>query len=77
MDLLLGILTIIAIFFAIIVIAVFAIRAVIRDRDHARSGSLSSAVLEVQSILEPGKRHVVEQRQAEDEAGDEDTIAGP
>jgi len=46
-----------------------AIRGMKRQA-HGTSGSLSSAMLEVQSLLEPGKRHVVEVVQDEKEDAD-------
>ena len=47
-------------------------------RNKASSSSLGSAMLEVQSILEPDKKHVVEeqarQRSDIDQAGDDDPL---
>jgi hypothetical protein len=44
------------------------------------SGTLGSALLEVQSLLEPSKRHVVEERRrdvAEDEESGDPPLGGP
>lgn len=40
-------------------------RGFIHYRRRGSSGALGSALLELQSIVEPSKRHVVEQRQRE------------
>lgn len=78
MSLVLGFLAIVAIVILVIVLAALAIQAIVRDRgQHGTSGSLSAAMLNVQSLLEPEKRHVVEQKEAEEESEDEDRIAGP
>lgn len=48
-----------------------------RNTRHGSSGSLGNAFLHVQSILEPGKRHVLEQRldeaREDEESGDPPT----
>ncbi len=77
MHLLLGFLAIAAIVVVIIAVAVIAIRSMSRDRRHGTSGSLSSAMLNVQSLLEPEKRHAVESLQADDEKSDEDFSGDP
>lgn len=50
-------------------------------KDRGSSGALSSAVLEVQSLFEPSKRYVLEEKrrdQVEDEdSGDPPTTTGP
>ena len=57
----------------IIVLGIAAIAVVTRSRGkHGTSGSLSSAALEIQSLLEPEKKRVVETMRAEEESEDED-----
>lgn len=68
MKILLGSLALLA-----IVIIAIAMRALLHDPKRYRSGgTLSSAVLEVQSLLEPSKKHTVESvREREDEESDD------
>ena len=77
MKLLFGIAVLLAILAAIVVVTALAIRAIVRDRSRGTSGSLSSAMLNVQSLLEPERRHAVESIQAEREDGDEDPGGDP
>jgi hypothetical protein len=77
MKLLFAIAALLAILAAIVALTSLAIRAIVRDRSHGTSGSLSSAMLNVQSLLEPEKRHAAESIQAEREAGDEDPGGDP
>jgi uncharacterized membrane protein len=56
--------------FALLALAIAAMR---RDARHGTTGTLSSAMLEVQSLLEPAKRHTVEV--IRDESRDEDDAA--
>jgi len=73
----LGILAILGILLAVIVVTGLAVSAIGRDKSHGTSGTLSSAMLEVQSVLEPGKKKVVEtmhemeEREEEDESGED------
>jgi hypothetical protein len=49
-------------------------------KGRGSSGTLGSALLEVQSLLEPSKRHVVEERRrnaAEDEESGDPPLGGP
>jgi hypothetical protein len=73
MNLVSGALLIVGIGPLIVLLAVIAIAAMSRSRGrHGTSGSLSSAALEIQSLLEPEKKRVVETMRAEEESGDED-----
>jgi hypothetical protein len=57
----------------IVLLCVLAIGRIARSRGkHGTSGSLSSAALEIQSLLEPEKKRAVETMRAEEESGDED-----
>jgi hypothetical protein len=77
MKLLFGIAALLVSFAAIVAVTALAVRAITRDRSHGTSGSLSSAMLNVQSLLEPEKRHAVESIQAEREDGNEDPGGDP
>jgi hypothetical protein len=73
MNLVFGSLLIIGFGVLILLLGVIAIAAISRSRGkHGTSGSLSSAALEIQSLLEPEKKRVVETMRAEEESGDED-----
>jgi hypothetical protein len=73
MNLLFGALLIVGIGVLVVLLAALAIAAVSRSRGkHGTSGSLSSAALEIQSLLEPEKKRVVETMRAEEESEDED-----
>ena len=73
MSLILGALLIVAIGVLVVLLGVAAIATISRSRGkHGTSGSLSSAALEIQSLLEPEKKRVVETMRAEVESEDED-----
>jgi len=73
MNLVFGALLIIGIGVLIVLLAVVGIAIITRSRSkHGTSGSLSSAALEIQSLLEPEKKRVVETMRAEEESEDED-----
>ena len=56
---------------ATVILLVAAIAAIRRDSSHGTSGTMSSAMLEVQSLLEPAQRHTIEAQRREKEEGDE------
>jgi len=73
MNLVFGALLILGIGALIVLLGVIAIGTISRSRGkHGTSGSLSSAALEIQSILEPEKKRVVETMRAEEASEDED-----
>jgi hypothetical protein len=73
MNLIFGALLIVGIGILVVLLGVLAIAAMSRSRGkHGTSGSLSSAALEIQSLLEPEKKRVVETMRAEEESEDED-----
>ena len=73
MSLVLGAIAIIGIGVVIVLLAAAAIVSITRSsRKHGTSGSLSAAALEIQSLLEPEKKRVVETMRAEEESEDED-----
>jgi hypothetical protein len=77
MSLVLGSLALIGIVVLIVLLGVGAIAMIARSRGkHGTSGSLSSAALEIQSLLEPEKKRVVETMRAAEESEDEDAITG-
>ncbi len=77
MSLLLGSLALIGIVVLIVLLGAGAIAMIARSRSkHGTSGSLSSAALEIQSLLEPEKKRVVETMRAAAEAEDADAIDG-
>lgn len=67
----LGILLILLGVAAVFLLLLLAVRSMLRDRRHGSSGALASAVLEVESLLDPSKRHVQESVQSEEEEDDE------
>jgi hypothetical protein len=71
MNLLLGVLTLIAVVALAGGLTALAIGAVLRDR-RGTSGTLSSAALTIQALLEPEKQKVVETMEARDEREDRD-----
>lgn len=77
MNLLLGILAILGIVLAVGFIVAVAVVALMRDKHRGTSGTLSTAALEIQSILEPDKKKAAEtmqamqEREEEDQAGDD------
>jgi len=79
MKLFVGVLVITLIVLSAAILTVAAIRLILRDRDKAgSSGALSSAMLEIDSIFEPSKRHTIESvkdsesKTDEDHSGDDD-----
>lgn len=73
MNLVLGSLAIIAIGALIVLLGVAAIAMIKRSRGkHGTSGSLTSAALEIQSLLEPEKKRVAETIRAEQESEEGD-----
>ncbi len=71
LNLLLGILALLAIVAVIAGLLALVIGAMLRDK-HGTSGSLSSAALNVQSLLEPEKKKVVETMQEMEERAESD-----
>ena len=57
-----------------VVVTVAAVLAIRKDSKHGTSGALSSAMTEIESLLEPSKRHTTEavrrESEEEDESGD-------
>ncbi|HEX3071292.1 MAG TPA: hypothetical protein VHX14_22200 [Thermoanaerobaculia bacterium] len=77
MSLLLGSLAMIGIVALIVLLGAGGIAMIARSRGkHGTSGSLNSAWLEIQSLLEPEKKRVVETMRAAAEAEDADEIDG-
>ena len=73
MTVLFGALLLVAGLIVIALLCVGAIANIKRTRDaHGTSGSLSSAALEIQSLLEPDKKRAVETMRFEQESEDED-----
>jgi hypothetical protein len=78
MQIVLGILFAIVAIFAAGLLTVAAVLWIRRGRQkHGSSGSLSAGMLEIQSLLEPSKRHVVAAARDEVESTDEDTSGEP
>lgn len=79
MNLVLGTVAILAIGAFIVLLGVGAIAMIARSRKrHGTSGSLSSAALEIQSLLEPEKKRVAETiRAAEESEDEEDRLQSP
>ncbi|HEX7149858.1 MAG TPA: hypothetical protein VF618_00100 [Thermoanaerobaculia bacterium] len=75
MTILLGVLTLLAIVAAVIGLLALSVTLMRKDRDHGTSGALGSAMLEVESVFTPQKRHVIESVRAE--ASEEDDAGGP
>ena len=77
MSLVLGSFALIAIVTLIVLLGVAAVHMVTRTRGkHGTSGSLSAAALEIQSLLQPEKKRVVETMRLSEESEDADAIAG-
>ena len=72
MNLLLGILCIIGIVLCVAFILAVAVIAIRGDKSHGTSGTLSGAALEIQSLLEPEKKKVIETMRAREERSEED-----
>lgn len=78
MNLLFGILALVGI--AVAAVAAVTIVGVRMMRDAGRqgtSGSLGNAMLEMQSLIEPGKKKVVEEQRQAAEAEDQDESGDP
>jgi len=76
MKLFVGVLVITLIVLSAAILTVAAIRLILRDRDKAgSSGALSSAMLEIDSIFEPSKRHTIESVKDSESKTDEATPA--
>lgn len=71
MNFVLGILALLAILVVAGGLLALAVSAVRRDT-HGTSGTLSSAALELQSLLEPEKKKVIETMQAREERAESD-----
>jgi uncharacterized membrane protein len=77
MNLVFGSLAIFAFVAVIVIVTVVAISRITHSRGkHGTSGSLSSAALEIQSLLEPEKKRVVETMRKDTEREDEDDQGG-
>jgi hypothetical protein len=73
MNVILGAVVIVAVGLIIVLLTVGAIGVISRSRSkHGTSGSLTSAALEIQSLLEPEKKRAVETMQFAQESEDED-----
>jgi hypothetical protein len=73
MSVIAGALLIIVIGISVVLLGVAAMAMISRSRGrHGTSGSLSSAALEIQSLLEPEKKRVVETMRVQEESEDED-----
>jgi hypothetical protein len=72
MSLVFGCLAIIVVGGFILLLGAAAIAGIARSKKQGTSGSRASAALEIQSLLEPEKKRVVETMRHEQEAEDED-----
>lgn len=79
MKLLLGIVVLLLITAAVIAIASIGIALIVREgRQHPRSsGSLGSAMLELQTLIDPAKKQVLEARHALEESEEDDESGDP
>ena len=78
MKLLGGLLLLLAIVVITIGVVALAIHAMVKERGtHGTSGALSSAALEVQSMLEPSRRNVLEAKRAQEETEESDESGDP
>jgi hypothetical protein len=79
MRLALGCFAVAAIGVTILLIGAALIAGIARERKHGTSGSLSSAALEIQSLLEPDKKRAAETMRAEteDEREEDDRLQSP
>jgi hypothetical protein len=78
MQIVLGILIVIVAILAAGLLAVAAVSRIRHSRQkHGSSGTLSVGMLEIQSLLEPSKRHVVIAARDEAESTHEDTSGEP
>ncbi len=79
MNVLLGALLLISGLIALVVLGAFLVARtrLSHDGQHGTSGGLSGALLEVQSLLEPGKKNTVETLRRDASATDEDRSGDP
>ena len=78
MQIVLGVLFVTGVICAAGLLTFLAVSAIRRDRrKHGTSGVLGAGVLEVQSLLEPSKRHVLEADRRESESTAEDESGEP
>ena len=78
MQIVFGILIVIVVIVAAALLTVAAVSGIRRSRQkHGSSGALSVGILEIQSLLEPSKRHVVNAARDEAESPDEETSGEP
>ena len=78
MQIVFGILIVTVVIVAAGLLTVAAVSGIRRSRQkHGSSGALSVGMLEIQSLLEPSKRHVVQAARDEAKSTDEDTSGEP
>lgn len=78
MRIVLGVLFVIGVILAVSLLTLLGVSAIRRGRGkHGTSGALGAGLLEVQSLLEPSKRHVLEADRRESESTAEDTSGDP
>lgn len=78
MQFVLGILLVIAVILAVGLLLVAAVSGIRHSRrKHGSSGNLGVSMLEIQSLLEPSKRHVIVAARDEAESTDVDTSGDP
>lgn len=78
MQMVFGRLIVIVVIVAAGLLTVAAVSGIRRSRQkHGSSGALSVGMLEIQSLLEPSKRHVVHAARDEAKSADEDTSGEP
>ena len=77
MSLLAGVILLLIIVLGVVALTTLAIVSLKRDRNHGTSGSMSSAMLEVQSLLEPEKKHTIEAKRQIEESEEDDDSSGP
>ncbi len=75
MQLLLGIAAILGILIAAAALTAFAVSLIVRDK-HPTSGSLGTAMLEVQTLFDPAKKQVLEARREAEEGGSGERASG-
>ena len=79
MNVFLGALLLVSGLIALVALGAFLIARtrLSHDAEHGTSGGLSGALLEVQSLLEPGKKNAVETIRRDASASDEDRSGDP
>jgi hypothetical protein len=78
MNLFFGIVLLLLIVGAVLAATAFGISAILRDRrHHGTSGSLGSAMLELQTLIDPAKKQVLEARHELEEAEERDVSGDP